>query len=56
MNVIHISNALFKNYFSDNDFIEAGLSGMGYSRRSYKKTIPNCKFIRGLFQTDFFLK
>jgi hypothetical protein len=36
--------------FSDNDFIGAGLSGMGYSHhRSYKKTIPNCKFIRGWY-------
>jgi len=36
---------------SDNDFIEASLGGMGYSHRSYKKSIPNCKFIRGWFQT-----
>ncbi len=32
---------------SDNDFIEVGLSGMGYGRRSYKKTIPNYPFIKG---------
>jgi len=25
----------------------AGLGGMGYSRRPYKKTIPYCKFVRG---------
>jgi hypothetical protein len=38
MNAIHISNALFKNYYSsDNDFIRAGLGGMGYNHRSYKK-------------------
>jgi hypothetical protein len=30
---------------NDNDFIEAGLIGMGYSCRLYKKTIPNYKFI-----------
>jgi hypothetical protein len=38
---------------SDDDFIEASLGGMGYSCRSYKKWIPNCKFIRGWFQTIF---
>jgi hypothetical protein len=32
MNAIHISNALFKNYSSDDDFIGAGLGGMGYNR------------------------
>jgi len=30
-------------------FIGAGLGGMGYSCRLYKKTIPSCKFIRGQF-------
>ncbi len=37
--------------FSDDDFIGAGLGGMGYSHRSYEKTIPDCKFLRGRFQT-----
>jgi hypothetical protein len=47
----------FKNiYFDDNDFIRAGLGGMGYCRRLYKKTIPSCKFIRGQFQTRIFKK
>jgi len=32
---------------NDGDFIGDGLGGMGYSCRSYEKTIPNCKFIRG---------
>jgi hypothetical protein len=32
---------------NDDDFIGAGLGGMGYSRKSYEKTIPNCKFIIG---------
>jgi len=41
---------------NDNDFIEVGLGGMGYSCRSYKKTIPNYKFIRGQFQTLNFKK
>jgi hypothetical protein len=40
--------------FSDNDFIGACLGGMGYSCRLYKKTIPNCKFIRGQFQIGNF--
>jgi hypothetical protein len=46
----------FKNIYSDdNDFIRAGLGGMGYNHsRLYKKTIPSCKFIRGQFQTKFF--
>jgi len=35
------------NNSNDNDFIGLGLGGMGYNRRSYKKTIPKCKFIRG---------
>jgi hypothetical protein len=30
-------------------FIGAGLGGMGYSHRSYKKTIPNYK----LLEVDF---
>jgi hypothetical protein len=29
------------NNSNDDDFIEAGLGGMGYSCRLYKKTIPN---------------
>jgi hypothetical protein len=41
-------------YSSDNDFIRDGLGGMGYSRKSYKKTIPNCKFIKGQFQIGSF--
>jgi hypothetical protein len=40
-----------KNNFSDDDFIGAGLGGMAYSCRLYKKTIPNCKFIKSWFQT-----
>ncbi len=40
------------NNSSDNDFIGVGLGGMGHSCRSYKKTIPNFKFIRGRFQTE----
>jgi len=36
------------------DFIGLGLGGMGYSRMSYKKIIPNCKFIRNQFQTRIF--
>jgi len=32
---------------NDDDFIEASLGGMGYSCRLYKKTIANCKFIKG---------
>jgi hypothetical protein len=41
-----LSNYGCYNY-SDNNFIEACLAGMGYSCRLYKKTIPNYKFIRG---------
>jgi hypothetical protein len=37
----------FCNNLSYNDFIRAGLHGMGYSQRLYKKMISNCKFIRG---------
>jgi hypothetical protein len=37
----------FENNFSEDDFFGAGLVGMGYSHRSYKKTIPNYKFIKG---------
>ncbi len=44
-------HGIFNINFSDNDFIRAGLGGMGYSRRLYKKTIPNYKFSKGLFQT-----
>jgi hypothetical protein len=29
---------------------------MGYSCRLYRKTISNCKFIRGRFQIGIFLK
>jgi hypothetical protein len=39
---------------SDDDFIGGGLGGMGYSHRSYKKTIPNYKFNRGQFQSGIF--
>jgi hypothetical protein len=44
------------NFFNsnDNDFIIVGLGGMGYSHRSYKKTIPNYKFIKSRFQTRIF--
>jgi len=42
--------------YSDDDFIEAGLNGMGYNHKSYKKIIPNCKFIKGWFQTGIFFK
>jgi hypothetical protein len=38
---------------SDNNFIGGGLSGMSYSCRSYRKTIPNYKFIRGHFKLVF---
>jgi hypothetical protein len=31
----------------DDDFFGVSLGGMGYSHRLYKKTIPNCKFIKG---------
>jgi len=42
---------------NDNDFIETSLGGMRYSFRSYKKTIPNYKFIRDRFQAGMlFLK
>ncbi len=34
------------NNYSDNDFVAPGLGGMGYSRRLYKKTILNYKFIK----------
>jgi len=43
-------------YSNDDDFIGDGLGGMGCSCKLYKKTIPNCKFLRGWFQTNFFLK
>jgi hypothetical protein len=46
----------YLNKSRDDDFIGASLSGMGYSRRSYKNTIPNYKFIWGWFQTNLFLK
>jgi hypothetical protein len=36
---------------SDDDFIGPSLGGMGYYRRWYKRTISNCKFIRGRFQS-----
>jgi hypothetical protein len=41
---------------SDDDFIGAGLDGIGYSHRLYKKIIPNYKFIRNWFQTGMFKK
>jgi hypothetical protein len=37
---------------NDDDFIGLGLGEMGYSCRSYKKTISNSKFIRGRFQIE----
>jgi hypothetical protein len=40
--------------YNDNNFIRVSLGGMGYSRRSYKKTIPNYKFIKSQFQTKIF--
>jgi hypothetical protein len=43
-------------YSNDDDFIKVGLGGMGYNHRSYQKTIPNCKFIRGQFQTRILKK
>ncbi len=39
---------------NDDDFIGVGLGGMGYSHRSYKKIILNCKFITSRFQTKIF--
>jgi hypothetical protein len=53
---LYMGGTLWCPYSSDDDFIEAGLDGMVYSRRLYKKTIPNCKFIRGQFQIEFFKK
>ncbi len=47
---------MWRKNSNDNDFIGVGLGGMGYSRRSYKKTIPNYKFIRGQFQIKYFNK
>jgi len=41
---------------SDDNFFRDGLGGMGYSHRSYKKTIPNYRFIRGRFQIGIFKK
>jgi hypothetical protein len=41
-------------YSSDDEFIGASIGGMGYSRKSYKKTILNYKFIIGQFQTRSF--
>jgi hypothetical protein len=41
---------------NDDDFIEVGLGGMGYSCKSYKKIVLNYKFIRGRFQTGIFKK
>jgi hypothetical protein len=41
---------------SDDDFIGPSLGEITYSLRSYKKTIPNCEFIKGRFQTNLFLK
>ncbi len=42
--------------YSDDDFVRVGLGGVGYSRRLYKKTGPDCKFIRGRFQIGIFKK
>ncbi len=42
--------------FSDDDFVKASLGEMGYNRRSYKKTIPNYKFIKGQLQIGIFNK
>ncbi len=44
---------IFNINLNDDDFIGADLGGMGYSHRLLKKTIPNCKFIKGLFQINF---
>jgi hypothetical protein len=41
---------------SDDDFIEASLGGVDYSYRLYKKTIPNCKFIKVQFQIKILKK
>jgi len=41
---------------NDNGFIGVGLGGMGYNCRSHRKTIPNCTFIRGQFQTGILKK
>jgi hypothetical protein len=41
---------------NDDDLIGASLGGMGYNGRSYKKIIPNYKFIKGRFQTGSFRK
>jgi len=46
LNIQMITIGSLVNYFSDDDFIGVGLGGMGYSYRSYKKMISNCKFIR----------
>jgi len=53
--MIFITTINFCNSSHD-DFIEASLGGMGYNHRSYKKTISNCEFIRGQFQTRIFNK
>jgi hypothetical protein len=47
LNIQLITIGSLVNYFIDDDFIGVGLGEMGYSCRSYKKTISNCKFIRG---------
>jgi hypothetical protein len=41
---------------NDDDFIGASIGGLGYNHRSYKKTIPKWKFIKGQFQTGIFKK
>jgi hypothetical protein len=40
---------------NDDDFVRVNLGGMGYNHRSYIKTIPNYKFIKGQIQTIYFL-
>jgi hypothetical protein len=51
-----IIRVLCKINSNDDDFIKANLGEMGYSRRSYKMTIPNYKFIKGQFQIGSFNK
>ncbi len=41
---------VFVRGWGEDDFIGLGLGGMGYSYRSYKNIISNCKFIRDRFQ------
>jgi hypothetical protein len=46
LNVVFNDTTIINNS-NDNDFIGPSLGGMGYNRRSHKKTIPKCKFIKG---------